>query len=233
MSDLFHEVVQGHATWLVAAVIFFESMVAPLPGESLLIGAAVYAATMGGLQIEWVVFYAAIGAIMGDNVGYLLGHSLGRAALRRWGAKIGLTEQRIVLGEYLFHRHGPKVVFFGRFTAFLRTFAALLAGATRMPWQRFLFWNGVGGVLWTCGYGFGAYLLGSQVHRLLGPLGIAIGVVAAGLIVWLVVFVRRHEARLITEAQTEMAKVEAARQARARRAGRLGPPRRAEAPDQG
>ncbi len=66
---------------MVAVVIFFESMGAPLPGESLLIAAAVYAATAGGLQIEWVVFYAAIGAIMGDNAGYLIGQR-GRAGRR-------------------------------------------------------------------------------------------------------------------------------------------------------
>lgn len=232
MTDFLHGIVQGHATWVVAVIIFFESMGVPLPGESLLIAAAVYAATAGGLEIEWVVFYAAIGAIMGDNAGYLIGHSVGRRVLRRWGRKIGLTEQRITLGEYLFHRHGPKVVFFGRFTAFLRTFAALLAGATRMPWKRFLFWNGLGGIVWTCGYGFGAYLLGSQVHKLLGPVGIGIGVIAVGLIIWLVLFVRRHEARLIKEAEIEMARLEAARQARARKfRGRIGPARGVPGPD--
>lgn len=210
MGDWLHSIVQDHGTWFVAVIIFFESMGAPLPGESLLIGAAVYAATMGGLQIEWIVLYAAIGAIMGDNAGYLLGHALGRRALRRWGGKIGLTEKRLRLGEYLFRKHGPKVVFFGRFTAFLRTFAALLAGANRMPWRRFLLWNGLGGVCWTASYGYGAYLLGDQVHKLLGPVGLVLGVVALGLLVWLIVFVRRHEARLMREAEAELARDEAA-----------------------
>jgi len=204
MSDWLHGIVQGHGTWVVAVVIFFESMGLPLPGESLLIAAAIYAATMGGLEIEWVVFYAAIGAIMGDNVGYLIGREAGRRALVRWGGKIGLTEQRMLLGEYLFHKHGPKVVFFGRFTAFLRTFAALLAGATHMKWPRFLLWNALGGIAWTCLYGFGAYVLGDQVHNLLGPVGIVLGLIAAGLLVWLVLFVRRHEQDLIAQAQAEM-----------------------------
>ncbi|MBV8911404.1 MAG: DedA family protein [Acetobacteraceae bacterium] len=187
----------------------------PLPGETLLIGAAVYAAMQGGLQIEWIVLFAAIGAIMGDNVGYVVGRTAGRKALVRWGPNIGLTAPRLRLGEYLFLRHGPKVVFFGRFTAFLRTFAALLAGATRMPWKSFLMWNGLGGICWTGGYGFGAFLLGNQVHRLLGPLGLGIGAVAAVVIVWLIFFVRRHEARLIREAERELARYE--------RTGRLKP----------
>lgn len=204
MGDWLHAIVQGHGTWFVAVIIFFESMGAPLPGESLLIAAAVYAATVGGLQIEWVVLYAAIGAIMGDNAGYLLGHVVGRRALQRWGSKIGLTEKRLMLGEYLFKKHGAKVVFFGRFTAFLRTFAALLAGATRMPWPRFLLWNGLGGICWTAGYGYGAYFLGDQVHNLLGPVGITLGVIALGLLIWLITFVRRHEHRLMREAEQEM-----------------------------
>jgi membrane protein DedA with SNARE-associated domain len=214
VGEWLHALVQGHATWVVGVVIFFESMGFPLPGESLLIGAAVYAAMQGGLQIDWVVLFAAIGAIMGDNVGYLIGQTAGRKALVRWGPKVGLTGPRLRLGEYLFLRHGPKVVFFGRFTAFLRTFAALLAGATRMPWKSFLFWNGLGGVCWTGGYGFGAYLLGNQVHRLIGPLGLALGAVAAAIIVWLVLFVRRHEHRLIREAEIEMARYAAAATAR-------------------
>lgn len=206
MSEWLHGIVQGHGTWFVAVIIFFESMGVPLPGESLLIAAAVYAATVGGLQIEMVVMYAAIGAIMGDNVGYLVGKTAGRRALTRWGGKLGLTPERLLLGEYLFAKHGPKVVFFGRFTAFLRTFAALLAGATRMPWPRFLVWNALGGICWTSLYGFGAYAIGDQIHKLLGPVGIALGVIALGVIVWAVFFIRRHEARLIDEAREAMAK---------------------------
>src|SRR3954453_17670177 len=89
MGEWFHSLVQGHATWVVGVIIFFESMGVPLPGESLLIAAAIYAATKGGLSIEWVVVYAAVGAIMGDNAGYLIGRTAGRKALRRWGPKVG------------------------------------------------------------------------------------------------------------------------------------------------
>lgn len=202
--------VQQHGFWVVGGVIFFESMGAPLPGESLLIAAALYAATTGDMTIGHVVLASAVGAVLGDNAGYLLGQRLGPPVLARYGPKIGLTLDRQRLGQFLFLRHGGKVVFFGRFIAFLRTFAALLAGANRMPWRRFLVWNALGGVFWTCFYGFGAYLLGNQVHRLVGPLGIAVGVAALTVVALSVRFVHRHEARLIAEAQVAMAAHEAA-----------------------
>ena len=208
VSEWLHGIVQGHGTWFVAVIIFFESMGLPLPGESLLIAAALYASTRGGLQIEWVVLFAAIGAVMGDNAGYLLGQSLGRRVLVRWGSRVGLSEERVQLGEFLFRRHGPKVVFLGRFTAFLRTVVALLAGAVRMPWQRFLFWNALGGITWTCLYGFGAYALGDQIHRLLGPVGLVLGAAGLGAILWIGVFIHRNEARLLADAKAEMQRTE-------------------------
>jgi len=198
--------VHRHGYGVVGAIIFFESMGVPLPGESLLIAAALWAAHRGGLQIEFVVLAAAIGAIMGDNAGYLIGRRLGPPLLRRWGPRIGLTHQRQLLGEYLFLRHGPKVVFFGRFTAVLRTFAALLAGAERMPWDRFLLWNALGGVAWTGLYGFGAYSLGSEVRRLAGPIGLGLGAVTVVFLIWLWRFVRRHEARLLREAEAALSR---------------------------
>lgn len=200
LAGLIHQ----HGFWVVGTVIFFESMGLPLPGESLLIAAALYAATTGEITIEHVIAASALGAVLGDNVGYLIGREIGPPVLARYGPKIGLTLDRQQLGRFLFLRHGGKVVFFGRFVAFLRTFAAVLAGASHMPWKRFLVWNTLGGVFWTCLYGFGAYLLGDQVHRLAGPFGIVVGLVAlavAALSVW---FVRKHEARLIEQAKAEM-----------------------------
>lgn len=196
--------VQRHGFWVVGTVIFLESMGLPLPGESLLIAAALYAATTGDITIEHVVLASAVGAVLGDNAGYFIGRRIGPPVLARYGPRVGLTLDRQRLGRFLFLRHGGKVVFFGRFIAFLRTFAALLAGANHMPWQRFLVWNALGGIFWTCLYGFGAFLLGNQVHRLVGPFGIAIGVVALCVVVASVIFVRRHEARLIAEAEVAM-----------------------------
>ena len=202
--------VQRYGYGLVGGTLFFESMGLPLPGESLLIAACIYAGTTGGLQVEWIVLAACIGAIMGDNAGFLIGRRVGTPMLRRYGPRIGLTWPRQRLGQFLFLRHGGKVVFFGRFIAFLRTFAAVLAGANAMPWRSFLVWNALGGMVWTGLYGFGAYLLGNQAHRLVGPVGIVMGIGGAAIAVYVVLFVRRHEARLIREAEAEMAAHEAA-----------------------
>lgn len=202
--------IQRHGYWVVGGVIFFESMGVPLPGESLLIAAALYAATTGDIGIEWVVLAAALGAVLGDNAGYLIGREVGPPVLARYGPRVGLTLARQRLGQFLFLSHGGKVVFLGRFVAFLRTFAALLAGANQMPWGRFLLWNALGGVFWASLYGFVPFLLGNQVHRLVGPFGILIGAAALCVVVASITFVRRHEARLIAEAEVAMAAHEAA-----------------------
>ncbi len=194
---------------LIGLVVMLESMGAPLPGESLLIGTAIYCATTHKLDIWLVIPVAIAGAVMGDNLGYLIGRSLGFRALARWGRHVGLTEERLTLGRYLFRRHGGKVVFFGRFIAILRTFAALLAGANRMPWPGFLVWNALGGVCWAGGYTLAAYLLGSQVEKISGPIGIVFGIVATIVIVSAFLFLKRNEKRLTEEAM-EAAKREAA-----------------------
>ena len=72
------------------------------------------------------------------------------------------------MGIYLFRKHGGKVVFFGRFVAVLRAWAAFLAGVNRMPWGRFLVFNALGGSVWATLYGLGGYFLGEQIHRLTG-----------------------------------------------------------------
>ncbi len=206
--------VQRYGYGLVSGVICLEAMGLPLPGESLLIAAAIYAGTTGNLTIEWLVLAAAVGAIMGDNFGYWIGHSLGRRALERYGPKVWLTVERQRLGRYLFFRYGGSVVFFGRFVAFVRTFASLLAGANGMEWGRFLLWNALGGVAWTSLYGFGAYVLGAQATKLAGPVGIALGAVAVIVAIGAVWFLKSHEKQFMAKAEAEMAAHETRRGAR-------------------
>ena len=192
---------QHYGYGFVGVTVMLESMGAPLPGESLIIGTAIYCAATHRLDIVWVIAVAILGAIMGDNLGYLIGRSLGYRALARFGRHIGLNDQRLTLGRYLFRKHGGKVVFFGRFIAVLRTFAALLAGANRMPWGAFLIYNALGGIGWAGGYGTAAYLLGAEAEKISGPLGIAIGCVAAVALVTAFFFLKRNEHRLTEEAQ--------------------------------
>ena len=218
MLDWLEYIVQNYGYGAVGLVICLEAMGLPLPGESLLIATAIYAATTHHLAIEWIVIAAAIGAIMGDNFGYLIGHKLGRPLLEKYGPKIYLTVERQRLGQYLFLRYGGVVVFVGRFVAFMRVFVALLAGANRMHWTRFLFWNALGGIAWTHLYGITAYLLGNQVHHLAGPFGLVIGTIAAIAAVAVIWFLKKNERRLMQKAQVEM---EAHEQALAdRKAGR-------------
>ncbi len=185
---------------VVGLVVMLESMGAPLPGESLLIGAALYCAATHRLEIGWVIAVAIAGAIMGDNLGYLIGRSLGFPLLARWGGRIGLTDDRLTLGRYLFRLHGGKVVFFGRFIAFLRTFAALLAGANRMPWPSFLLYNALGGIGWAGGYSLAAYLLGRQMEQISGPLGLCLGIIAVTVVGSAFMFLKHNEKRLTDDA---------------------------------
>lgn len=192
---------QHYGYGFIGLIVMLESMGAPLPGESLIVGTAIYCATTHRLDIVWVVAVAIAGAIMGDNFGYLIGRSLGFRMLARFGRHIGLNDQRLRLGRYLFRQHGGKVVFFGRFIAVLRTFAALLAGANHMPWRRFLVYNALGGIGWAGGYGFAAYLLGQQAKSLSGPFGIVVGTVAAIAVIAGFLFLKRNESRLTREAE--------------------------------
>jgi membrane protein DedA with SNARE-associated domain len=206
MDDLLHH--YGAAG--VGLILLLESIGLPLPGESLMIAAAIYAATTHQIDIFVLVPVAAVGAIAGDQIGYCLGRWIGYPMLAHWGRRVGISEERLRLGQFLFRRYGGAVVFGGRFIAFLRTFAALLAGANYMPWHTFLLWNGLGGVSWTAAYGFGAYLLGDAAKRLSGPIGIALGIAGAACLVAALVFVKRNEKRLLEQARREMATSEPA-----------------------
>lgn len=196
-----HELLATYGYWTVFAVIGLESMGLPLPGESALIAAALYAGTTHDLRLPLIILAASAGAILGDNAGYWIGREAGLRLLLRFGHWIRLDEGRIKLGQYLFLRRGGSIVFLGRFVALLRTFAALLAGASCMPWSRFLAYNAAGGICWATLYGGGSYLLGHAVRRIAGPLGwAALGVAAVAVLIGLH-FLRRNAARLQAEAE--------------------------------
>jgi membrane protein DedA with SNARE-associated domain len=195
------------ATYGYLAVFVFvgvESIGIPVPGETMLVTAAVYAGTTGRLSIFWVIVAAAAGAIVGDNIGYLVGRTGGYRLIKRYGRYIRLEENRLRLGQYLFHKHGPKVVFFGRFVSVLRIFAAFLAGVNHMHWRQFLIFNAAGGIVWSTLYGVAAYLLGQQLLRLSGRVDLVLAIVGVAVIIAVIVFLRRNEARLQREADQAM-----------------------------
>jgi membrane protein DedA with SNARE-associated domain len=204
MSESLASLIASNGYWVVAIVVALESMGIPMPGETTLVTAAIYAGTTHRLNIWFVIAAAAAGAIAGDNIGYFLGRRFGLRLLLRYGPLLRIGTPRIKLGRYLFYRHGGKVVFFGRFIAILRALAAILAGINCMPWRRFLFFNATGGVVWAATYGLGAYQAGEYVETLSGRVGIVVvaavvAAVAAGL--W---FVRQHEAELERRAEAAL-----------------------------
>jgi membrane protein DedA with SNARE-associated domain len=181
---------------VVFLIVGAESLGIPLPGETTLTLAAIYAGSTHRLNIVGVVAAAAAGAIIGDNIGYLIGRSGGYRLLRRYGHYVRIDEHRLKIGRYLFDRHGGKVVFFGRFVSILRTWAAFLAGTLKMHWRRFLVFNAAGGILWATIVGVGFYYFASALKALRAPFDIAIGVVATLALVGGLLLLRRKEKQL-------------------------------------
>ncbi len=202
-QDLTH-LIAAYGYLAVLLFVAVESAGIPVPGETMLFTAAIYAGSTHRLSITGVILAAAVGAILGDNLGYWIGREGGYRLLRRYGPVLHLNEARLKLGQYLFLRHGGKVVFFGRFIAVLRALAAFLAGTNRMPWRRFLVYNAAGGITWATLYGLSAYLLGEEVHRITGTLGKVAVVLAVMAVVAAFVFLKRNEARLEAEAERAM-----------------------------
>jgi membrane protein DedA with SNARE-associated domain len=193
----------------VFVAVGLESTGIPFPGETALVAAAVYAGTGGPLNIVGVIIAAAAGAIAGDNAGYAIGRTGGYALLNRFAHVLRLRPEHLAAARQYFERHGDKTVFFGRFVAILRTWAALLAGVNHMPWRRFLFWNALGGIIWSVIFGLLGYALGrnltllDRIWQILNWGGVAAALavvaVAAGVVWW-----RRRAAmrRMVGEADS-------------------------------
>jgi len=163
--SLINHLLQSYGYFAVFAFIALESLGIPLPGETTLIAAAVYAGATHHLNIGAVFLVAATAAIVGDNAGYWLGRAGGQRVADRYGHFVRLDATKLKIGRYLFERHGGKVVFFGRFVTVLRTYAAFLAGLNTMRWRRFTVFNAAGGLLWSALYAFGAFSLGTAATR--------------------------------------------------------------------
>jgi membrane protein DedA with SNARE-associated domain len=179
---------------LLFLLVMSESSGLPVPGETGLITAAVLA-SQGKLQIELVIGLAAAAAIVGDNIGYLIGRKGGRWLLQRPGAFQRQRLQVLQVGEPFFHAHGPKAVFFGRFILGLRVWASWLAGATRMHWRVFALWNALGGICWATAIGLIAYFLGHSAGSAIeafGLYGLAAVLVAIGSALYMHRRHRRH-----------------------------------------
>jgi membrane protein DedA with SNARE-associated domain len=178
---------------LLFLIVMSESSGLPVPGETGLIAAAVLA-SQGKLKIELVIPLAAAGAIVGDNLGYLIGRKGGRWLLERPGRFQSQRRQVLSSGEPFFRRHGPKAVFFGRFVLGLRVWASWLAGATHMRWTSFVLWNALGGIAWATLIGLGAYFLGHSAGNVVEAFGLY-GLIALAIAVGSVVLAHRRSRR--------------------------------------
>lgn len=186
----------------VTLFIMIESSGIPFPGETMLLLASFYAGVDQQLQIPIVIVCAALGAIMGDNIGYLIGRTGGHALVQRYGRYIFLKPQHLDRAEKFFARHGDKTVFFGRFISVLRAWSAFLAGVNHMPWRSFLFFNAAGGIVWAIVYGLLGYFAGryfkdnfTQVETIARTLGwVGAAAVALGIILAIIIYRlrRRH-----------------------------------------
>ena len=205
MLSLLHEnlphLIHAYGAWVVAGMILLECMGLPLPGETALISAAIYAGTTHRIGILPVLVAAAVAAVIGGAIGYWIGRAAGYPLALRYGRYIGLTESRLKLGQYMFLKHGGKIVFFSRFIAILRALTGLLAGVNRMDWRRFMLFNVTGGILWAGVFGFGAYALGHQMRHLAGPVGIAALVLVVAAIIAGTLFVRHHHGQMQARAE--------------------------------
>jgi membrane protein DedA with SNARE-associated domain len=183
------------------ALVGAESLGVPLPGETALILAGAYAGSTHRMS-PWAIFgVAAAAAIIGDNIGYWIGAKGGYRLARAHGRRIRLDERKLKIARYLFDRHGVKVVFFGRFVSILRTYAAFLAGTSKMRWRKFLPANAAGGIVWSAIYTTVSYFAGKALERDSGIIDVAIGILAAVVIVAALLLIRRNTGRLARRAE--------------------------------
>jgi membrane protein DedA with SNARE-associated domain len=157
-------------------IVMFESGGVPLPGETALVAAGVFA-SRGELDIVEVIAVAAAAAILGDNIGYWAGRTGGRKLLERSKLLSRWTERVLPWSEGFFHRHGAKTIFIGRFFSVLRVTAAWMAGVSRMRWLKFLAWNAAGGICWAALVGLVAYYLGHAAADAISRYGLIGGAV--------------------------------------------------------
>jgi membrane protein DedA with SNARE-associated domain len=146
----------------VALGILLEDFGLPTPGETLLITGAILASG-GALNIYILLPLAWLGAVIGDNIGYLIGYYGGHRLMLRYGGRIGITEERLQQVERFFERYGGWVIVFARFVVVLRQFNGIIAGTLEMHWLHFIVLNAIGAALWVGFWGMLAYWLGKGV----------------------------------------------------------------------
>ena len=181
-------IVSRHGYLVVGGFLFLEAFAIPVPGETVLLTAAIYAGT-GRLNVVLVVVIGTVGTFLGSCVGYLIGATGGRALVTRYGRYVGLTAQRFAAADAFIERRGPIVVVVARFVEGLRQANGIIAGASDLTLRRFLIFNALGSVIWVVTWTLIGDLAGSHVGAIYSaitkyfPIAIAFVVVALMIVV--------------------------------------------------
>src|SRR5919198_2292868 len=170
MPEVLNDLVARYGYVVIALLVFVESVGVPIPGDTALVTAAALSAR-GTLSFAGVIIAASIGAITGGMAGYWVGFRSGASLVRRHGRWLRLDNTKLARAQRYFDRYGAATIFFGRFVAFLRTLAVILAGVARMPFGRFALFNAVASIVWSCVLGSLGYLFGKNLPRLVGNIG--------------------------------------------------------------
>jgi len=174
--------VEQYGLIVVFLLIAAESSGIPLPGETALVAAAIFA-SQGHYSIVTVIVVAALAAIVGDNVGYWIGRKLGRGFLQRYAIVKRFSDRVLPRAERFFDKHGGKAVFLARFIAGLRVAGAWIAGFSKMTWWRFFAWNAAGGIVWATAVALVAYYFGRAAADTISRYGLLGAAVAAVIVV--------------------------------------------------
>ena len=193
MPDFAHHLMRLLQTYtypVLVGLVLLESLGIPLPGEIALVTAAAYA-SLGHISIYVVIILAALGAIVGGALGYLIGLRGGLPLVLQYGGYIGVRRRHVDRAHTFFEKHGAKTILFGRFIAILRTWAAIVAGGAGMSFPKFVIYNAIGSVVWAIVFGWLGYyfgrdlpLLESYISRVSLVLLVALAVGILTLVFW-------------------------------------------------
>src|SRR5437588_5708671 len=183
--------------WAVFFGVMLENAGVPIPGETILLVAGYFAST-GEFHLWLVMLIAASGAVIGDNIGFAIGHHYGRSVLLKLGRFIFLTPKRVERMDHYFERHGNKTILVARFITGFRVFAALFAGASKMPWRVFVVYNVAGAILWSVVISLLGYLFGQSLPLLVKWVGrsgtiLLVAAIVIGIVAWRIRKYRRSK----------------------------------------
>lgn len=186
----------GYATLFLLTFLetsAFLGLVAP--GEAIIVLCGFYA--YRGVLDPWAVGVIAIlGAICGDQVGYLIGRTFGYGVVGRFGRYFFFDEKRLRMTQRFYESHGGKTVFFGRFMSLLRSFGPVVAGISHMPYSRFLPWSVLSCILWGAAFTLIGYFFGASwniIERYMGWGGAIAFVLGIALVLWVLHRKREHQ----------------------------------------